>query len=111
MRQPPEKLATAIEGYLEILGDRAKLYAVMRAELTEIRDLYATPRLSEIAPAWDGIDDEDLIARELVQYVYAMEVNARPRVASAALNRAAALSGTRTVVSRGEICDAAAKRF
>ena len=24
----------------------------------------ATPRLSEIAPAWDGLEDEDLIARE-----------------------------------------------
>ncbi|QDM39931.1 DNA gyrase subunit A [Altererythrobacter sp. TH136] len=59
-----KQLATAIEGYLEILGDRAKLYAVMRAELTEIRDLYATPRLSEIAPAWDGLEDEDLIERD-----------------------------------------------
>ncbi|WP_120715604.1 DNA gyrase subunit A [Tsuneonella amylolytica] len=59
-----KELATAIEEYLSILGDRAKLYEVMRAELREIRDLYATPRLSEIAPAWDGIDDEDLIERE-----------------------------------------------
>jgi DNA gyrase subunit A len=57
-------LAVAIEGYLAILGDRAKLYEVMRGELTEIRDLYATPRLSEIAPAWDGLEDEDLIERD-----------------------------------------------
>ncbi|MFN6935463.1 MAG: DNA gyrase subunit A [Tsuneonella sp.] len=59
-----KELATAIEEYLSILGDRAKLYDVMRGELREIRDLYATPRLSEIAPAWDGLDDEDLIERD-----------------------------------------------
>jgi DNA gyrase subunit A len=59
-----EELAAAIEEYLSILADRAKLYDVMRAELREIRDLYATPRLSEIAPAWDGLEDEDLIERD-----------------------------------------------
>ncbi len=57
-------LATAIEGYLSILADREKLYGVMREELVEIRATYATPRLSEIAPAWDGLEDEDLIERE-----------------------------------------------
>jgi DNA gyrase subunit A len=59
-----KELAIAIEEYLAILGDRVKLYAVMREELQEIRDAYATPRLSEIAPAWDGLEDEDLIERE-----------------------------------------------
>ncbi|MFN4019195.1 MAG: DNA gyrase subunit A [Erythrobacter sp.] len=59
-----KQLASAIEEYLAILADRVKLYAVMRAELEEIRATYATPRLSEIAPAWDGLDDEDLIERE-----------------------------------------------
>ncbi len=57
-------LAVAIEEYLSILSDRVKLYGVMRAELQEIRDGYATPRVSEIAPAWDGLDDEDLIERD-----------------------------------------------
>ena len=57
-------LATDIEGYLAILGDRVKLYAVMREELEEIRNNYATPRVSEIAPAWDGLEDEDLIERD-----------------------------------------------
>jgi len=57
-------LALSIEEYLAILGDRAKLYRVMRDELAEIRATYATPRLSEIAPAWDGLEDEDLIERE-----------------------------------------------
>ena len=59
-----EELAAAIQEHLAILGDRARLYQVMREELEEIRRQYATPRLSEIAPAWDGLEDEDLIERE-----------------------------------------------
>ncbi|MCP5396733.1 MAG: DNA gyrase subunit A [Sphingomonadaceae bacterium] len=59
-----KELSLAIEEYLSILADRAKLYAVLREELREIRELYATPRVSEIAPAWDGLDDEDLIEQE-----------------------------------------------
>jgi DNA gyrase subunit A len=57
-------LATSIGELLEILGSRAKLYQVMREEFDEISANFATPRLTEIAPAWDGIDDEDLIERE-----------------------------------------------
>ena len=59
-----QELATAISGYLEILADRVKLYGVMRQELEEIKALYATPRLSEIMPAWEGLEDEDLIERD-----------------------------------------------
>ncbi|WP_066556319.1 DNA gyrase subunit A [Croceicoccus bisphenolivorans] len=59
-----QKLATDIAEYLAILGDRVKLYGVMQDELREVRDAYATPRVSEIAPAWDGIEDEDLIERD-----------------------------------------------
>ena len=59
-----KELASHIEEYLAILGDRAKLYQVMRGELEAVRDEFATPRLSEIAPAWDGLDDEDLMERE-----------------------------------------------
>ena len=59
-----KELSLAIEEYLSILADRAKLYGVMRDELIAIRAAYATPRKSEIAAAWDGIDDEDLIERE-----------------------------------------------
>ncbi|WP_415179862.1 DNA gyrase subunit A [Parasphingorhabdus sp.] len=58
-----KELATAIEEYLAILADRAKLYAVMREELEEVRDEFATPRLSEITAAWDGLEDEDLMER------------------------------------------------
>ncbi|KLI63926.1 DNA gyrase subunit A [Aurantiacibacter marinus] len=59
-----QELADKIEYYLSLLGDRIKLYEVMREELQDVRDQFATPRLSEIAPAWDGLDDEDLIERE-----------------------------------------------
>ncbi|MBO9622984.1 MAG: DNA gyrase subunit A [Sphingomonas sp.] len=59
-----KQLADSIAELLEILGNRAKLYEVMREELTTVRTLYATPRRTEIAPAADGIEDEDLIERE-----------------------------------------------
>ncbi len=58
------QLATSITGLLEILGDRVKLYAVMREELDAIASAFATPRKTEIAAAADGIEDEDLIERE-----------------------------------------------
>jgi DNA gyrase subunit A len=58
------ELAASITGLLEILADRGKLYQVMRDEFEEIVTLYATPRVTEIAAAWDGIEDEDLIERE-----------------------------------------------
>lgn len=59
-----KELSVAIAEYLSILGDRVKLYGVMQDELKAIRDGFATPRVSEIAPAWDGLEDEDLIERD-----------------------------------------------
>ena len=57
-------LAGSITELLAILADRAKLYAVLRQELVEVRAQLATPRRTEIAAAADGIEDEDLIERE-----------------------------------------------
>jgi DNA gyrase subunit A len=57
-------LAENIAEYLAILGDRLKLYEVMREELEAIRREFATPRLCEITGSWDGLDDEDLMERE-----------------------------------------------
>jgi DNA gyrase subunit A len=57
-------LAESIAELLEILGNRVRLYEVMREELVAVRDGYATPRRTEIANAVDGIEDEDLIERE-----------------------------------------------
>jgi DNA gyrase subunit A len=58
------QLATSIGELLEILGNRVRLYEVMREELDAVADQFATPRVTEIAAAWDGIEDEDLIERE-----------------------------------------------
>jgi len=58
------ELATIIAALLDILGDRAKLYAVMQTEFDEVAAAYATPRVTEIVAAANGIDDEDLIERE-----------------------------------------------
>jgi len=57
-------LAESITELLAILADRAKLYEVMKEELSAVRDEFATPRKTEIAAAADGIEDEDLIERE-----------------------------------------------
>ena len=56
-------LAETISELLAILGSRARLEEVMRAELLSVREQFATPRRSEIVQA-DDVDDEDLIARE-----------------------------------------------
>ena len=57
-------LATNIGELLEILANRVRLYEVMREEFDEVEAEFATPRMSELAPAADGIEDEDLIERE-----------------------------------------------
>jgi DNA gyrase subunit A len=59
-----EGLAKDIGELLEILGNRARLYEVMRQEFDEVEAEFATPRITELAPAADGIEDEDLIERE-----------------------------------------------
>ncbi|TPG43304.1 DNA gyrase subunit A [Sphingomonas koreensis] len=66
-------LAGTIGELLAILGDRVKLYAVMREELIQVRDEFATPRRSEITAAADGIEDEDLIEREDMVVTVTME--------------------------------------
>lgn len=59
-----EGLAGDIGKLLEILGNRVRLYEVMREEFDEVEREFATPRKTELAAAFDGIDDEDLIERE-----------------------------------------------
>ena len=59
-----EGLAATITELLEILGNRTRLYEVMREELDEVDKEFSTPRKSELASAADGIDDEDLIEVE-----------------------------------------------
>ena len=59
-----EGLATNIGELLEILANRVRLYEVMREEFAEVEAEFVTPRMSELAPAADGIEDEDLIEVE-----------------------------------------------
>jgi DNA gyrase subunit A len=59
-----EGLAGTIGELLEILGNRVRLYELMRAEFDAVEAEFATPRRTELAAAADGIDDEDLIERE-----------------------------------------------
>jgi len=66
-------LAESIGELLEILANRARLYEVMRQEFDEVEAEFATPRLSELAPAADGIEDEDLIEREDMVITVTME--------------------------------------
>ncbi|MGE3649936.1 MAG: DNA gyrase C-terminal beta-propeller domain-containing protein, partial [Reyranellaceae bacterium] len=58
------EVAKQISGFLELLASRPKLYALMRQELVEVRDAYATPRRTEIVEIEDETDIEDLIERE-----------------------------------------------
>jgi DNA gyrase subunit A len=59
-----EGLAKSIGELLEILGNRVRLYEVMQEEFDEVEAEFATPRVTELAAAADGIEDEDLIERE-----------------------------------------------
>ena len=68
-----EGLAKNIGELLEILANRARLYEVMRDEFDEVEREFATPRVTELAPAADGIEDEDLIEREDMVVTVTME--------------------------------------
>ena len=58
------EVAKLIEGYLELLADRDKLFAMMRNELLEIKTKFATPRRTEILDNEGELEIEDLIQRE-----------------------------------------------
>jgi DNA gyrase subunit A len=57
-------LAEAIAGYLEILGSRERVMAIVREELVAVRDAFAIPRRTEIVDGDADVEDEDLIPRE-----------------------------------------------
>jgi DNA gyrase subunit A len=68
-----EGLAKSIGELLEILANRVRLYEVMREEFDEVEAEFATPRVTELAAAADGIEDEDLIEREDMVVTVTME--------------------------------------
>ena len=59
-----QKLSAAIQDYLDILSSRARVLAIIKDELTAVRDEYATPRMTELVDAEVEIEDEALIERE-----------------------------------------------
>jgi DNA gyrase subunit A len=59
-----EELAGKIKDYLDILGSRDRIMAIISDELREVKALFAVPRRTEIMD-WSGdMEDEDLIERE-----------------------------------------------
>src|SRR6201999_4585946 len=59
-----DKLAVEIADYLEILGSRARVQAIVKAELAEVKSKFATPRKTMILDQENEVEDEDLIQRE-----------------------------------------------
>jgi len=59
-----EKLAATIADLLDILRSRERVQAIIKEELTEVKDKFATPRRSEFVEGGIDFDDEDLIAVE-----------------------------------------------
>ena len=59
-----DELMARINYYLELLADPAKMRAVLREELIEIRDKFGDERKTEIQDIEDEIDIEDLIEEE-----------------------------------------------
>ncbi len=57
-------LGDQITDYLDILRSRERIQGIIRAELTEMRDEFATPRRTEITEGGPDLEDEDLIQRE-----------------------------------------------
>ncbi len=58
------ELIVRIKDLLDILSKESRVMAIIKQELREIRDKYATPRLTELVPDEGEIAIEDLIANE-----------------------------------------------
>src|SRR5690606_11404104 len=58
------ELAAVIQKHLTLLSDRASILAVIRTELLEVKDQFATPRRTTIGEGDGEMEDEDLIPRE-----------------------------------------------
>lgn len=59
-----DKLALEINDYLDILRSRARVQAIIKTELAEVKKEFATPRRTVIVEQEDEVEDEDLIQRE-----------------------------------------------
>ncbi len=59
-----ETLAVEIKDYLDILGSRVRVRQIIRDELAEVREGFASPRKTEIIENEGEVEDEDLIQSE-----------------------------------------------
>src|SRR3981189_911303 len=59
-----DKLAVEIADYLDILRSRARVQAIVKTELADVKREFATPRKTVIIEQEDEVEDEDLIQRE-----------------------------------------------
>ncbi len=59
-----EKLAAQITDLLDILRSRARVQNIIKTELTEVREMFATPRRSTFVEGGMDFEDEDLITEE-----------------------------------------------
>ncbi len=59
-----KELGDKIVDYLDLLRNHPRLMGVLRAELVEMKEQFATPRRTAFEPMDAEFDDEDLIARE-----------------------------------------------
>lgn len=58
------EIGAEITDYLDILGSRQRVMAIVKEELMAVRNEFATPRLTTFGSGGAEMDDEDLIARE-----------------------------------------------
>lgn len=59
-----DKLAIEIADYLDILRSRARVQAIIKAELAAVKAEFANPRRTQIIEQEGEVEDEDLIQRE-----------------------------------------------
>ena len=64
IKEELDKLASEIADYLDILRSRARIQAIIKDELTTVKNEFATPRRTVIAEEEAEVEDEDLIQRE-----------------------------------------------
>ncbi|WP_116002552.1 DNA gyrase subunit A [Consotaella salsifontis] len=57
-------IGAEIRDYLEILSSRVRVRQIIKDELTEVRETFATPRRTELSEGAADLEDEDLIPRE-----------------------------------------------
>jgi DNA gyrase subunit A len=64
IKEELDKLALEIKDYLDILRSRARVQGIVKTELAEIKEEFATPRRTVIIEQEGEVEDEDLIQRE-----------------------------------------------